>query len=119
MAKRKEVCIKCGWASQELHSMCWSCHTEDMGNMAEDIIAKVGNDYFFRCDENDCWVCLAFKFENKRTRPPKLTKKQMINMAQGRYGKRNKKAGIDALEQRRLAEDKANMREKRNSQEIW
>ena len=112
MAKRKESCIRCGVASQEIHSMCYNCHEMDLGNMAEQVIAKIGNDHFTRCDENDCWICDTFKWEQRRTRPPKYTKKDFLNFARGRYGKRNKQAGIDAVERRRIAEDQANARDK-------
>lgn len=111
MAKRKEVCIRCGVENQEIHSMCYNCHEMDLGNMAERVIARVGNDHFTRCDENDCWVCDTYKWERKNTRPPKYTKKDILNRARGRYGRRNKQPGIEALERRRVAEGRANLRE--------
>lgn len=99
MAKHREVCIRCGVANQEIHSMCWLCHEQDTG-VTENIIAKCGNDYFARCDEKDCWVCDSYKWEQKRTRPPKYSKKDLLNRARGRYGKKNKQSALDELERR-------------------
>lgn len=111
MAKRKEVCIRCGNGRQELHSMCISCHEQDLGERPELWIAKTGNDNLTRCDEKDCWVCDSFKWEHVRSRPPKYTKKELINRAKGRYGRGNKQSGAEGLEKReaesrRLDKDK-------------
>ena len=108
MPKRKEVCVRCGVGSQEIHSMCYNCHEQDLDGYAEKIIARTGNDYFTRCDEKDCWVCDTFKWEHKLTRPPKFTKKELINRARGRNGKRSKQDAIEELERRKSAEDQAN-----------
>ena len=96
--KRKEVCIKCGVAPQETHSMCNSCHDEDLGEVAEKVIAKVGNDHFERCDEKDCWVCQTYLWENKKTRPPKYSKKEILNMSFGRMGRRSKRWAFEELD---------------------
>lgn len=107
MAKRKEVCIRCGIGSQEIHSMCYNCHEQDFNGIAEQIIAKCGNDYFTRCDEKHCWVCDSFKWETKKTRPPKYSKKELINRAKGRHGRRNKQSATEELERRKLEYDQS------------
>jgi hypothetical protein len=100
MAKRKEVCVGCGIANQEIHSMCFNCHDQDMEGMSEQLVSKYGNDYFMRCDEKDCWVCDTWKWTTKGQRPPKYTKKELLNRAKGRYGRGNKKPAIEELKRR-------------------
>lgn len=117
MAKRKEACIRCGIANQEIHQCCYTCHEMDLGDMAERVITKVGNDNFTRCDEKDCWLCQNWAWEQRGTRPPKYSKKDFLNFARGRYGRRDKQAGIEAVRQRKLAEDQANMRKQRDAEE--
>src|SRR5581483_136971 len=114
MAKRKEVCIKCGYGAQQIHSMCYNCHEEDFEGLSERVIARIGNDHFTRCDEADCWVCDTYKWEHKRTRPPKYSKKELLNRAKGRHGRSNKKSAAAALEQLRAREDKANLEKQRD-----
>lgn len=81
--------------------MCYTCHELDLEGPTENFVAKTGNDYFARCDEKDCWVCDTFKWSHKFTRPLKHSKKDLLNRARGRYGKKNKQGATEELERRR------------------
>lgn len=88
--------------------MCYTCHELDLEGPTENFTSKTGNDYFARCDEQDCWICDSFKWSHKLTRPPKYTKKELLNRARGRHGRKNKQSAAEELERRRARDEKRN-----------
>ncbi len=100
MAKRKFVCIACGNAPQELHSLCLGCHNFSLDDRQDFESTKAGNDYLSRCSEEDCWVCDSLAWSNKRTRPFKHSKKNLCLMASGRKGKTLQEQAIVEMKKR-------------------
>jgi len=101
MPKGNDLCINCGSNPIQIHNnFCYDCHDELLGDTEHDYTTRVGKDNIERCSSDECWICQNFFWSNKRTRPPKLTKKDLLVRAQGREGKKNKISAIAELKRR-------------------